>query len=80
MHSPPAKYLVLIEAAGAMTARLFDAEHRHLADLDAASEEIPALIAGIEAERGADPSAWGAALRGHSAAELHAAQVFHLPV
>ena len=80
MHSPPAKYLVLIEAAGAMTARLFDAQRRHLADLDAASEEIPALVAGLTAEAGADAAVWGSALRGHSAAELRAAQVFSLPV
>jgi hypothetical protein len=80
MHSPPARYLILIEASGAMTARLFDAQRRHLSDLDAATEEVPDLIAGLSAERGADEREWGPALAGHSAAERAAAQVYTLPV
>jgi hypothetical protein len=34
-HAAPARYLVIIDAAGEMLARLFDAERRHLTDFDA---------------------------------------------
>lgn len=80
MHSPPVKYLILIEAAGAMQARLFDAQRRHVADLDSATEEIPGMLAGLRPTPGADPALWGSALRGHSEAECREAQVYTLPV
>lgn len=80
MHGPPVKYLVLIETSGAMVARLFDAQHRHVADIDAATEEIPPMIAGVTPQQGADTAVWAQALAGHSPAERRAAQVFSLPL
>jgi hypothetical protein len=80
MHSPPVKYLILIEAAGAMQARLFDAQRRHVADLDSATEEIPGMLTGLRPTPGADPELWGSALKGHSEAECREAQVYTLPV
>lgn len=73
-----AKYLLILESAGAMTARLFDAGHRHLADFDASSEEVAVMIRGLPAVLGAQTPDWGLALQGHSPAELAEARVYTL--
>ena len=75
-----ARYLVIIDAAGAMTARLFDDTRQPLADFDAASEEVAVMTAGLTPARNAGTSAWDAALRSHSAAERAAADVYTLDV
>jgi hypothetical protein len=80
MHSTPARYLVLIDASGAMTARLFDAERRPLGDFDASSEEVAVMTKGLAAAAGADTPAWDKALAGHNAAERRAAEVFTLDI
>lgn len=80
MHSAPARFLVLIDAAGAMTARLFDAQMRHLSDFDASTEEVPVMVAGLEAREGADTPEWRLALAGHSERERCEARVYTLPV
>jgi len=80
MHSPPARYLVLIDASGAMTARLFDAERRPLGDFDASSEEVAVMTRGLAAARGADEPDWDRALAGHNASERRGADVFILDV
>jgi hypothetical protein len=79
MHvQSPAKYLVLIEAAGPMIARLFDAKRTHLADFDASSEEVAVMTSGVVPQRGAIGPEWGPALEGHNQAERDAALVFTL--
>ncbi|MGA0610729.1 hypothetical protein [Caldimonas sp. KR1-144] len=80
MHRKPAKYLVLIDAAGEMLARLFDAERRQVADFDASSEEVAVMISGLTPNSGAAEPEWDAALAGHSFAERELAQVFALDV
>jgi hypothetical protein len=80
MHSTPARYLVLIDASGAMTARLFDAERKPLVDFDASSEEVAVMTKGLAAARGADAPAWDKALAGHNALERRSAEVFTLDV
>lgn len=75
-----AKYLLILESAGSMVARLFDAERRHVAEFDASSEEVTVMIKGLNARQGADPSEWGLALRGHNAHELAGAMVYTLDV
>jgi hypothetical protein len=80
MHSTPARYLVLIDASGAMTARLFDAERHVLGDFDASSEEVAVMTRGLVAANGADAAVWDRALAGHNAAERRAADVFTLDV
>lgn len=81
MLSPPARYLVLIDAAGAMTARLFDAQLRHLMDFDASTEEVPVMLAGLTPERdGATAARWDRALAGHNEQERREAQVYALSV
>ncbi|MEO8299455.1 MAG: hypothetical protein ABI574_16785 [Burkholderiales bacterium] len=76
----PARYLMVIESSGSMVARLFDAQHRHLSDFDAGSEEVSVMTTGLQPTRGADPQLWGNTLTGHSAAERAAAQVYTLDV
>lgn len=80
MHQKPARYLVLIESAGAMVARLFDANRAHVLDIDASSEEVVVMTRGLTAMQGADGAAWAKALVGHNAAERAAAQVYTLDV
>lgn len=80
MHSTPARYLVLIDASGAMTARLFDAERRALGDFDASSEEVAVMTKGLVGSNGADGAVWDKALAGHNAAERRSAEVFTLDV
>jgi hypothetical protein len=75
-----ARYLVVIDAAGAMLARLFDAQRAPLAEFDAAAEEVALMTQGLQPARGADGREWDDALRGHSAAERRAADVYTLDV
>lgn len=76
----PAKYLLLIEQAGSMVARLFDADRRHLIDFDATSEEVVVMTAGLRPMTGAHAGEWGLALQGHSDQERAAALVYTLDV
>lgn len=78
MTQTPARYLVLIESAGTMVARLFDANHAHVTDIDAASEEVAVMTSGISPQRGATSPQWGLAMEGHSPSERAEALVFSL--
>lgn len=80
MHKAPAKYLVLIDASGAMVARLFDAARVQVNDFDASSEEVAVMLSGLTPAAIGDTPEWQNALRGHSAAERRAAQVYTLDV
>jgi hypothetical protein len=80
MHSTPVKFLILIDAAETRVARLFDAEHGHVMDMDASTEDVVATIDGVAPSLGATASEWDRALAGHSAAERAQAQVFTLAV
>jgi len=80
MHSTPARYLVLIDASGAMTARLFDAQRAALGDFDASSEEVAVMTRGLVGRRGADAPEWDKALAGHNLGERRSAEVFTLDV
>lgn len=78
MHSPPAKFLVLIDAGGSMVARLFDANRAPLTDFDASSEEVAVMTSGLTPQRSALEPAWAKALAGHNPDELAAAEVYTL--
>lgn len=75
-----AKYLVVIDAAGEMVARMFDAERRQLVEFDASSSEVAVMTHGLIPERSGDEPAWRLALAGHSADEREQAEVFTLDV
>jgi len=80
MHQPPAKYLVLIDSAGAMTARLFDAKRAPVAEFDASSEEVAVMTAGLQPTKGASGAGWAQALAGHNEQERREAEVYTLDV
>ena len=79
-HRRPARYLVVIDAGGFAVARLFLETREPIAEFDAATQEVAQLAAGIVPARGADGPEWDRALKGHSAAERRAADVYTLPV
>lgn len=76
----PARYLVLIDAGGAMVARLFDEARVQVAEFDASSEEVAVMTSGLVPGRGAEAPEWDAPLRGHNPHERREAQVFTLDV
>lgn len=76
----PAKYLVVIDSAGEMVARMFDAERRLLTDFDASSSEVAVMTQGLAPARGATGGEWDAALGGHNRREREDAQVYVLDV
>lgn len=76
----PAKFLVLIDAGGAMVARLFDEARVQVAEFDAASEEVAVMTSGLVPGNGADAVAWDKPLQGHNAQERHEARVYTLDV
>ncbi len=80
MHSPPARYLIVIDSGGSMVARLFDANRAPLGDFDASSEEVAVMTTGLAPSRsGLDP-AWARGLAGHNPDERAAAEVYTLDV
>ena len=79
-HRPPARYLVVIDAAGAMVARLFIATRELVAEFDASTEEVALMTRGLAPAVGASGPEWDRALEGHSTAERDAAEVYTLDV
>ncbi|MDP1692193.1 MAG: hypothetical protein Q8L49_09645 [Burkholderiaceae bacterium] len=77
---PVARYLVLIEAAGAMLARLFLDDRSQVAEFDAGTEEVALMTQGLAPTLGADGPEWDRALEGHSTDERRAAEVYTLDV
>jgi hypothetical protein len=75
-----AKYLVVIDSAGEMLARMFDSERKLLVDFDASSSEVAVMTQGLVPQRSADDPAWRLALAGHSAFERQQAEVYTLDV
>jgi hypothetical protein len=75
-----AKYLVVIDSAGEMVARMFDEHRRLIVDFDASSSEVAVMTQGLVPMRGADDAAWHEALRGHSQREREQAEVYTLDV
>lgn len=80
VYKKPARYLVVIDAAGSMVARLFDAQRRELAEFDASSEEVAVMTQGLRPVKGADAPEWDDALDGHNRVERIAADVYTLDV
>ena len=80
MESTPVKYLVMIETPDGMTARFFDAQRRHMSDIDASSEEVVVMLHGLVAEPVKPGSPWAEVLSSHNAQELAEAKVYTLEV
>jgi hypothetical protein len=79
-HRVPARYLVLIDAAGSVVARLFLASYEAVAEFDAGTEEVALMTKGLQPVKGATGAQWDRALAGHSADERADAEVFTLDV
>jgi len=77
---PAARYLVLIESAGAALARLFAESRQQIAEFDASTEEVASMTMGHSALKGATGPEWDHALAGHTAAERAAADVYVLSI
>lgn len=75
-----ARYLVVIDAAGAAVARLFLENREQVAEFDASVDEVVQMIARRVPAKGADGPEWDRALDGHSEAERRAADVYVLDV
>jgi hypothetical protein len=80
MRQSPAKYLIVIDSAGEMIARMFDAKRHLMVDFDASSSEVAVMTQGLAPTDDASDPVWDAALAGHSAAERRAAEVYLLDV
>ena len=76
----PVRYLILIDAAGAPTARLYDAERTHILDVDATSEEVSDMTGGHVPRHDASGHEWDAALGNHTLTERRDAQIFALDI
>jgi hypothetical protein len=77
-HRLPVRYLVVIDAGGAMVARLF-LETRELAnEFDAAATEVSNMTAGLTPDVGAQGPEWDGALQGFSDAQRASAEVYKL--
>ena len=79
-HRRPARFLIVIDSAGSMVARLFLDTRELVAEVDASTEEVAVMTRGLQPERGAGAPEWDRALEGHSAAEREAAEVYTLDV
>ena len=79
-HRPPARYLVIIDAAGSATAMLFLESRKLIAEFDAGAEEATQMIRGLTPVVGADGTEWDAALEGHGVAERRGARVYTLDI
>lgn len=77
-HRAPARYLVVIESAGSMVARLFLESREEVAEFDAGSEEVAQMTRGLTARQDANEPAWDAALSANSASERTRADVYTL--
>jgi hypothetical protein len=75
-----AKYVVVIDAAGEMVARMFDAGRRLIAEFDASSSEVAVMTQGLTPTASAADPAWHDALSGHSERERQQARVYTLDV
>jgi hypothetical protein len=75
-----ARYLVVIESGGSVTARLFVDTREQVGEFDASTEEVTVMTRGLAPTLGANGPEWDHALAGHSAAERQAARVYTLDV
>ena len=77
-HREVTKYLVVIAAAGGTIAKLLLPDRKQVAELDANTEELTAMIKGRTPELGATQVEWDALLAGYSPEERAAAQIYTL--
>jgi len=79
-HRAPARFLVLIDAAGSIVARLFSESREEVAEFDAGTEEVALMTKGLQSTKGASGPEWDRGLSGHSESERVDAEVYWLDV
>jgi hypothetical protein len=79
-HKVASRYLVVIDSGGFAVARLFLATREQVAEFDASTEETVQMTRGLVPATGANGAEWDQALKGHSAAERAAAEVYTLDI
>lgn len=79
-HRAIARFLVLIEADGTVSARLFDQDRALLAEFDAGTEEVVVMTRGLRPVTGAAGPEWDRALGGHADADRRRATLYELDV
>jgi len=79
-HRLPVRYLVVIDAGGAMLARLFLESREQVAEFDAGAEEVATMTKVLVPSKLAYAEEWDRALQAHSAAERGAADVYTLEI
>jgi hypothetical protein len=79
-HRDITRYLIVIDSAGEMVARLFTETRAVAGEFDASSEEVAVMTKGLVATAGASGAEWNEALGGHSASERAGAEVYTLDV
>ena len=77
-HREVTKYLIIIHGAEGPVARLFLPNHEQVAEFDANTEEVTAMIKGLAPNTGATGAEWDKSLAGHSAEVRAAAEVYTL--
>lgn len=75
-----ARYMVVIDSAGSVVARLFTDARESAGEFDAGTEEVALMTRGLVAAPGALGAEWDRALEGHNTAERAAAEVYTLDV
>jgi hypothetical protein len=79
-HRLPVRYLVVIDAGGAMVARLFLDTRELVNEFDAAVTEVSNMTAGLTPAMGALGKEWDAALQGFSDVQRASAEVYTLAI
>ena len=79
-HRPPARYLVILDVAGGMVARLYGENFEPVGEFDAASEEVSVMTRGLAPSTGASGAEWDATLQAYDYTQRSQAQVFTLDV
>lgn len=77
-YRAPVRYLVVIDAGGAMVARLYLATRELVNECDASSAEIAALTTGLTPKVGTLEPEWDQALKGYNLLERAGAEVYTL--
>ena len=78
IHREVTKYLIIIHGAEGPVARLFLPSHEQVAELDANTQEVTAMIKGLTPSTGATGAEWDRSLAGHSAEVRAVAEVYTL--
>lgn len=74
----PVRYLVVIDSAGSMIARLFLDTREMVSEMNAAVEEVTSMTAGLIPVIGATSPEWDSVLAGHSDADRADARIYPL--